>query len=100
MKLYATTTSERATKGQGGKHIEFTLQNELKNILIRYDIVFNETVPNYRIRVYDGDINFIKVLKNHLAFYLDTKKGEKQKGENYIDTLEKYKSFASDNDIY
>lgn len=81
MKLYATTTSERASKGQGGnKHIELTLQGgEYRDILIRFEVNYNKDFPNYSIKMIDGDINFIQVLKNHLSFYLDIQKGKKQK---------------------
>ncbi len=33
MKLYATITSERATKGQGGNHLEINITGEKKNLL-------------------------------------------------------------------
>jgi hypothetical protein len=33
MKLYATTTSERASKGQGGKWIEIEVKDENKEII-------------------------------------------------------------------
>lgn len=33
MKLYATVTSERATKGQGGKWLDIEVRNEKKRLL-------------------------------------------------------------------
>ena len=33
MRLYATTTSERASKGQGGKYLEIEITDEKKRIL-------------------------------------------------------------------
>lgn len=79
MKLYAITTSERASKGQGGNtHLEFTMQGgEYRDILIRFDVSYHKNTPNYSIRMIDGDESFCRVLKNHLAFWLDIK-GKKQ----------------------
>lgn len=33
MKLYATTTSERASKGQGGKKLDIEIRNERRRLL-------------------------------------------------------------------
>lgn len=83
MKLYATTTSERASKGQGGnKHIEITLQGgEYRDILIRFEVNYNKDFPNYSLKMIDGDINFMQALKNHLSFWLDLQKGKKEMEE-------------------
>lgn len=81
MKIYATTTSERASKGQGGKYIEITLQDEQKDILIRFETVPNKDYPYYSIRIVEGNIDYLQVLKNQLAFFLDNSKGNKKKDE-------------------
>jgi hypothetical protein len=74
MKLYATVTSERATKGQGGKHI---------------DVAINGTAPFPRIEVGAipcDDKHCVLTVKHGGRVLLDTivfmpTKGEKQKGE-------------------
>ena len=82
MKLYATTTSERATKGQGGNHIEVTITDKDKNILIRYEVntkderFKGDNRLNYFTKVIDGDYNFLVNLKSNIAFYLDNLKGK------------------------
>lgn len=87
MKLYATTTSERATKGQGGNHIETTITDKDKNILIRFEVntkderIKDDKRLKYFTKIIDGDISFLINLKSNIAFYIDTIKGEKQKGE-------------------
>jgi hypothetical protein len=74
MKLYATTTSERATKGQGGKHIDIQLQGEggqeLGVISARYDEYNKEYFLNYWHKSKCISINRIKEVK-----------GKSQKGE-------------------
>lgn len=82
MKLYATVASERATKGQGGKRLEITIQGgEFRDILCRFEVLTGEKeqLPFYN-KIIDGDIIFLKNLKSNIAFYLDTK-GKKQKGK-------------------
>jgi len=91
MKLYATTTTERASKGQGGnKRLEITVQGgEYRDILARFEVKNNEEnakkygqIP-YTVNIVDGERLFLVHLKSKIAFYLDqTEKGEKQKGES------------------
>lgn len=74
MKLYATTTSERATKGQGGNnYIDIVLKDHNERIL--FNIVIspqdNASAP-YSIAL-SGNDAFLKVLKNKIALYLDLK---------------------------
>jgi hypothetical protein len=72
MKLYATTTSERATKGQGGKWLNIEISDEKAN-------------PLWIIQVRDYDffnelrLIFPAQLKESLVFEIP--KGKKQKGE-------------------
>ena len=85
MKLYATVTSERATKGQGGnKRLEVTIQGgEFRDILARFEVLPGDefTRPFY-CKIIDGDRDFLVNLKSNISFFLDqTEKGEKQKGE-------------------
>lgn len=38
MKLYATTTSERASKGQGGRHLDIEIMGENKVVIARIKV--------------------------------------------------------------
>lgn len=38
MKLYATTTSERASKGQGGEWLDINIYNEKKEIIAKFEV--------------------------------------------------------------
>ena len=83
MKLYATTTSERASKGQGGNEYLETVYN-----------IMDKNTPSYRVRVINdeeiGKIYFtVEVFffgkwqeKMNDVIYINVpEKGEKQKGE-------------------
>ncbi len=61
MKLYATTTSERASKGQGGEHLNIVITDERKKVLVSIEARLENMKPVIEI--------------------LDYTKGEKQKGE-------------------
>jgi len=51
MKLYATTTSERATKGQGGKWLDIEIMGDHKVVIARIKVT--STYPyEYNINVY------------------------------------------------
>ncbi len=86
MKLYATTTSERASKGQGGNNIEITVQNRERDILLRFEVKTKDERKtgdsrlSYFSKIIEGDTAFLKNLKSNIAFYLDTK-GNQQKGD-------------------
>ena len=51
MKLYATVTSERATKGQGGKQLDIEIQNEQQRITHKINV-----------RLLDGNVVSVIVL--------------------------------------
>ena len=81
MKLYATTTSERASKGQGG--------NQFLTIEIKAEgFTGIPTRTNlYRLSLSKNDNNgglYAELLKysTHEIIVLDNIKGEKQKGNN------------------
>lgn len=87
MKLYATTTSERATKGQGGnEYLQIQLSGEDK-------IIFGSLAILPDKRVY-GSIHGHKI-----DICLESK-GKRQKDESFIDKIEKHKSYAFENGIY
>lgn len=103
MKLYATVTSERASKGQGGsKNVEILLQIDPKLRTEIGRVVMNCEGDSYKVYYYpinencaDQTINSGRVLlyetkdkKRHpgpraeCSSHLCNKKGEKQKGEH------------------
>lgn len=74
MKLYATVTSERASKGQGGnERVEAEIRDEEKQIAVVRAIPDGTNTRIY-VRIL-GSIDFEK------TFSVSTGKGEKQKGE-------------------
>lgn len=66
MKLYATTSTNRATKGQGGDYLLITLYGEKK------DILYIITLKNDYLRLADKDGKII---------FAENTKGKRQKGE-------------------
>jgi len=74
MKLYATTTSERATKGQGGNiFLDIEVKDELKNNILNIKLSpFGENKLTHCIIRKEGDEKIL------WAGYL---KGKSQKGE-------------------
>lgn len=93
MKLYATVTSERATKGQGGnKFLSIDIRDEKKEIIRSMSILPHD--EGFLILWHSGgDGSLAMVQKRHGGgYYVDYKesmelmeeaKGEKQKGEQY-----------------
>lgn len=96
MKLYATVTSERASKGQGGnKYLDITIaigedwETQSGNEDITCRIVWNNGEPRFRITLpsvwkIDKDMSCTaqndKQIKN--IYFEKLLKGKKQKGEN------------------
>jgi len=70
MKLYATTTSERATKGQGGKFLIIEVFDEDKKKLLN-------------LHIYEGENGMIMRGSNYgiTKIEINEAKGEKQKDE-------------------
>lgn len=93
MKLYATTTSERASKGQGGNRniiVEFTVQdgNEYKKIgevelyynndtILDKDVEFDEWTLSFRLGD-DPEVDPEIIAQGHVR---PNSKGEKKKDE-------------------
>ena len=77
MKLYATVSSERATKGQGGNKqisFEFTVGEEDEKQTILYGTIEREETETENIyRLWNGDIMADKIII--------PKNGKQQKGE-------------------
>lgn len=85
MKLYATTTSERATKGQGG--------NDFLDMQIFFK---NQSIPKVTIRLHkqlqpiENPFWHLEYQRhgeskwNVIAEFIDDKKGEKKKSDGYV----------------
>lgn len=75
MKLYATTTSERASKGQGGEYLDIVITGAHQTELITLKIVPDGN--SYRLTGWTHDDKYISLnINENMA-----KKGEKKKGE-------------------
>ena len=87
MKLYATVTSERASKGQGGNEfLEIVIMNEEKEQQARFDVTNDENgfILDY-LDYATGEVTRLKRGANTThgtASRIETK-GKKQKGEEY-----------------
>jgi len=69
MKLYATTSSERATKGQGGKYLDIKIMDKHKHELWHIVVVAG------------AEANMMTVYKDKNNIFEDITKGKRQKGE-------------------
>ena len=77
MKLYATTTSERATKGQGGNnYLKIEVKDEKKEVIMKIDVDFTIKGLDY---TFWADPRKLREVKE---------KGEKQKGEKVNHCIE------------
>ena len=54
MKLYATVTSERASKGQGGKYLDIDIRDSKRNLI--FQIKVSENKGDYLLRYAVGDL--------------------------------------------
>lgn len=87
MKLYATVTSERASKGQGGKELYIQVKSgseERKTILAIEIKSQNEGKTGYdwTITGFSGDIVFLRSIRAAIGRYEEEYiKGKKQTGE-------------------
>ena len=88
MKLYATTTSERASKGQGGNDfLEIELSIDNGNLIVGYIYLnINEDIENHGDKANEWIVQFTKskdidadiIAQGH---YIPKIKGKSQKGE-------------------
>jgi len=71
MKLYATVTSERAKKGQGGEFLTIDITDKHKHKILN-------------LHIYEGERGYILRGSDYGMFKIDISdsKGEKKKGEN------------------
>jgi hypothetical protein len=84
MKLYATVTSERATKGQGGEYLDIELKDEERvcfaTIKVRTDRLDGQSVTIWHDGLTDVRTHKDSAWNREIYEYRKTK-GEKQKGE-------------------
>lgn len=85
MKLYATTTSERASKGQGGQFLNIVIYDDQKQEIARFVATQEE---NGYVIAYDYDEDST-IVERWEELELATTKGNKQKGERHISYDEK-----------
>lgn len=79
MKLYATTTSERASKGQGGNDfLEINVQDENKHTFLELKIL-----PKDEYIQLSGWVVQPSARRSEQYFEFEVQKGEKQKGDRF-----------------
>jgi hypothetical protein len=99
MKLYATITSERATKGQGGKYLDINISNEKKKIICSISVSCDEyNQTTLTLNGYDiNDVFFDQFPCENCQENLPDK-GENQKGEKPCATCGEYGHHHTDHD--
>ncbi len=88
MKLYATVTSERATKGQGGEYLDIDIKNSDKMVVATIK-VRPDRLNGQSITVWHDSRTDVRVHKDsawnrdiyETPYQQGKTKGEKQKGE-------------------
>ena len=92
MKLYATVTSERASKGQGGKYLAIVILDEKKENKARFDVTNDE--DGFIIDYLDYSTGAVMRLKEDKSQVLREArwetKGKKQISDPYLDSLSRY----------
>ena len=97
MKLYATTTSERASKGQGGNdYLIIDVSGEDQEIFL--SIIIKDIVSNTGEYQYTG-IGITRKEKNRIVEHVEMKTGKKLQTADYICPIEKHKQDAFLNGI-
>ncbi len=76
MKLYATTTSERASKGQGGEHLDIRIYNQERKEIGRLCCVSGEA---FLWSFWNKNKKEREIIE--LSYVGNEPKGKKQKGE-------------------
>jgi hypothetical protein len=86
MKLYATTTSERASKGQGGEYLVIELKNEAKKVFAKFLVVKTQDnkqeIASWHNRDTNTETRFIEESSlNALIAFTTVSKGKQKKDE-------------------
>lgn len=80
MNLYATTTSERATKGQGGnEYLEIAVKGEDQKVFL--EIIVTHDANEYHVRGYAISPQQSTGRRSEQYIAYDIQKGEKKKDE-------------------
>jgi hypothetical protein len=82
MNIYATTTSERASKGQGGnKYLNIELKDEYENIIL--SLHYQNDDKKMYLSCVKGEFWALSALNTHTRLALNEleQKGKSQKGE-------------------
>ena len=83
MKLYATVTSERASKGQGGEYLDIGIMNEYKEVVATISVRAIDGTKGYdtrrTIKIWHNA--FTDVYNYKSGDRTETTKGEKKKDE-------------------
>lgn len=90
MKLYATTISERASKGQGGnEHLDIKITDENNNLIFSFYILPKDRTGRYVIEI-NGNLDVLQQIETDIGdaidrclerIYQGKQKGKSQKGE-------------------
>ncbi|HEC66105.1 MAG TPA: hypothetical protein ENI23_12500 [bacterium] len=81
MKLYATVSSERATKGQGGKYLIINVKDEKKQTLANIVIENEGEKPTIEVNYDRAKVNVDRLMWDGYKEPPAILKGKKQKGE-------------------
>lgn len=82
MKLYATITSERATRGQGGKELEISIFDDKEEKIAQLRVYYPQSSDNPMIVLEMATKEIAQDLLTSSKIVLQSKtKGKKQKGE-------------------
>ena len=75
MKLYATTTSERASKGQGGEYLQIDIYNTEKQLIAEVTVYTKPWFKNPQLRLcYNGSM--VDISKHNAEVESQKIKGE------------------------
>ncbi len=82
MKYYGRVTSERASKGQGGRFLDIQVQDESREVIARMEVSDGANGPTARCTFSEGvEVEASTTGGSVIECPLDSEKGEKQEGE-------------------
>lgn len=95
MKLYARTTSNRASKGQGGDYLDIKLTGTAPDkevILLGH--IHVRVVETEKFRTFKVDLTRAKAEESETILVLPVSKGNKEKDEGEIPHCSKHRVFS------
>lgn len=89
MKLYATITSERATKGQGGKYLDIVVKDDNKQIAMIINVIpYDDSIgTGLKAIITLANHVYARVIGEQVMDVVRESKGKKQKDEMCTDGL-------------